>query len=109
MSRAFLPFVFFPSRAVVELLGKDLNDLSAAAVVAVRAVLRHRKSLEIAHQQIVWGGHHLAFSTRIGAAGDLIMDIDLGDASLSDYIVLEADFQNASKVARIKGAARPAR
>ena len=109
MSRAFLPFVFFPSKAVVELLGKDLNDLRAAAVVALRVVLRHRKSLEVAHQQILWGGHHLAFSTRIGATGDLIVELDLGEASLSGCIVLEAELQKASKAARVKGAARPSR
>ena len=109
MNRADLPFVFFPSRAVVDLLGKDLKDLRAAAVMAVRAVLRHRKSLEIAHQQIMWGEHHLAFSTRIGAAGDLIVELEVGDASLRGCIVLEDDFQKASTAARVKGAARSSR
>lgn len=98
MNRAFLPFRFLPSRAVVDLLG---NDMHAAAVLALEAVIKNRKSLEVAHQQIVVGDRHIAVSTRITAAGDLIVDLDIGDPNLSGRLILEEDLRRAMQSARV--------
>ena len=98
MNRAFLPFRFLPSRALVELLG---NELHAIAVLAVKAVIRHRKSLEVAHQQIVYREHHIALSTRITTTGELVVDLDIGDPNLSDRIILEDELRRALQSARV--------
>jgi hypothetical protein len=97
MNRAFLPFIFLPSNAVCEALGGDLQKV---AVLALQAVLRYRKTIEVAHQQITYREHHLAFSTRIGGKGDLIVEIDVGDPRLSRRVVLEEDFKRAKRTAR---------
>lgn len=106
MPHAYLPFAFFPSRAVVSALG---GELERAAVAAVRAVLQRQATLEIAHQQITWRGHTLAFSTRIGTRGDLIVDLDIGDPNLGERIIIEDDLRTAIKASRkanLKGTSR---
>jgi len=100
MNRASLPFYFQPSPAVVALVGRDLDRV---AVMAIRAILRNRKSLEVAHQQIAFRVHHLAFSSRIGASGDLIVEMDVGDPALAGRLVLEEDLRHATR--RIRGLA----
>lgn len=99
MNRAYLPFHFLPSTAVVELFG---NDLNAIAVLAVKAVIRQTKSLEIAHQQFVFRAQHIALSTRISSNGGLIVELDIGDPRLADRIVLEDDLRRAVSDARSK-------
>jgi len=44
--------------------------------------------------------HDLAFCSRIGAQGDLILELDVGDPRLGDRIVLEEELQRASKFVR---------
>ncbi len=92
MYRSTLPFLFLPSNAARALLGRHAAE---AAVLALRAVLARHKTLEVAHQQISYAGHQLAFSSRVTAAGDLVVDLDVGDARLADRIVLEADLKAA--------------
>jgi hypothetical protein len=79
MQRSFLPFLFLPSPAASRLLGRKSSDI---ALLALRAILAHNRSLEVAHQQIRFAGHDFAFSSRITASGDLVVDLDVGDPSL---------------------------
>lgn len=94
MNRAYLPFSFLPSRSLVEAFGPDLNLI---ALRALRAVLQHRKSLEVAHQQFTFRDHHIALSSRITAEGQLIVELDAGDPHLVDRLILEDDFRRAMR------------
>jgi hypothetical protein len=97
MHRAFLPILVIPTQAARRALGSDLQKV---AVLAAKAMIRRGKSLEVAHQQIRFADHDLAFCSRIGAKGDLILELDLGDPRLSDRIILEEELQRASKFVR---------
>ena len=104
MAKALFPFFCFCTPAAEKLIGADL---AGVAVAALRAAIRHGQGLEIAHQQIRWGEHDLAFSTRIGKLGDLVIELDVGDPSLRDRVVLEADLRReARKVRGIREEAR---
>lgn len=94
MSRHSLPIVIYPSLAARRLLGPGIDD---AAGIALRTLLKERRSLEIAHQQIVYRSHHLAFSSRIGTQGDLILVLDIGDPKLAERVVLEDDLRRKRK------------
>jgi hypothetical protein len=94
MHRASLPILMTASPAARALLG---GDLAKVAVLAIRAVLQHRKGIEVAHQQVRYRKHHLAFSSRIGRYGDLILELDVGDPGLSDRVILEADLRDAER------------
>ena len=100
MNRTFLPFLFLPTLAAERLIGRERGTV---AVLALQAILRRNKSLEVAHQQIRWRGHHLAFSSRITKAGELVVELDVGDARLEERLVLEDDLRTANK--RVKGIA----
>jgi hypothetical protein len=102
--RAFLPFHVALSHAVAEKLGRRAER---AAVLALRAILRNHRQLEVAHQQIQFGGHHLAFSSRITARGDLVIELDLGDPRLEGRIVLEDELRQATR--RVRGIAHDGR
>ena len=107
MAKALFPFFCFYSPAAARVVGADV---AGVAVAALRAAIRNGQGLEIAHQQIRWGEHDLAFSVRIGRLGDLVIDIDIGDANLRDRIVLEADLRReARKVKGIRGDERDKR
>ena len=98
MPRAFFPFRFVPSPSVARTLA---GDLDVVAIEALRAVIRHAKSLEVAHQQIVVRGHHVALSTRVTESGELIVEFDLGDPALADRIITEAELRRANETARV--------
>lgn len=100
ISRAFLPFLFMPTPAVSARLGRASVD---AAVLAIRAVLLNRKTLEVAHQQIRFRDVDLAFSSRITSRGDLVIDLDIGDPTLAGRIILEEDLRRATRASRMKG------
>lgn len=97
MQRHPFPIFVYPSPAVRRLLGDNVDRVAA---LALRAVLTNRRSLEIAHQQIEWRGRHFAFSSRIGAKGDLIVELDIGDPRLEGRILLEEDIRRADKAGR---------
>ena len=97
MDRAFLPILVIATHAARRALGSDVRK---AAVLAAKAIIRDRRSLEVAHQQIRFPEHDLAFCSRIGAQGDLILELDIGDPRLSDRIVLEEELRRASKFVR---------
>lgn len=103
MHTAQFPFLVIASSEVRALLGPNLGK---AAVLALRAILLNRKSLEIAHQQIRFGKHHLAISSRIGRKGDLILSLDVGDPRLSDRLILENDLRRAEQAARAHARSR---
>ena len=95
MHRASLPILMTATPAAQKLLGPELLKV---AVLAVQAILRHRRGIEVAHQQIRYRKHHFAFSSRIGRHGDLILDLDVGDPALETRIVIEADLARAERV-----------
>jgi hypothetical protein len=100
MPTAELPFFVVASQSARGLLGPNLGK---AAVCALRAILLHRKSLEVAHQQIKFGKHELVFSSRIGSKGDLILQLDVGEPGLGKRLILEDDLRRAERSAREKG------
>jgi hypothetical protein len=97
MDRAALPFLLVATPAARAALGRDLNKV---AVLAAQALLRHRKTLEIAHQQLRYRKQLIAFSSRVGRHGDLILELDVGDPALENRVVLEADLRRAELNAR---------
>jgi hypothetical protein len=99
MKRAFFPIIYSASPAVTECLGPWLNR---AAVLALRAILKNGRSLEVAHQQIRFVGQDLAFSSRISSHGELVVEFDLGDPRLADRIILEEDLRRAEH--KVRGA-----
>jgi hypothetical protein len=99
MHLAHLPFVIFPTHQARNALGASLGK---AAVLALRAILSHRKSLEVAHQQIRYGKHHLAFSSRVGSRGDLIVEIDLGNPGLDNRLFTEDELRRSAQLRRGK-------
>lgn len=80
MHRAHLPILLFASPAAQALLGRDVADVG---VLALKAILRNRRGIEVAHQQIKYRKHTLAFSSRVGREGDLIVDLDVGVPGLA--------------------------
>lgn len=97
MNRAFFPFRFLPTQAVLSCFGPLTRDV---AVLALRTLIKNRKSLEVAHQQIAFRGHHVALSSRITASGELLIELDLGDPRLAHHVVLEDDLRRAGQAAR---------
>ena len=75
MNRSFLPFLFIPSHAAARVIGRERDKV---AVLALQAILRNHRSLEVAHQQIRWRTHNLAFSSRITGGGELVVELDIG-------------------------------
>jgi hypothetical protein len=94
MHRAHLPILLFASPAAQELLGREVAD---AGVLALKAILRNRRGIEVAHQQIKYRKHTLAFSSRVGREGDLIVDLDVGVPGLDNRLVLETDLRRAER------------
>ncbi len=94
MHRANFPILLFVSPKAEALLGRDV---AAVGVLALRAILRNRRGIEVAHQQIKYRKHALAFSSRIGREGDLIIDLDVGIPGLDKRLVLEADLRRAER------------
>ncbi|MET0539974.1 MAG: hypothetical protein ABWZ64_18860 [Xanthobacteraceae bacterium] len=66
-------------------------------MLALKAILRNRRGIEVAHQQIKYRKHTLAFSSRVGREGDLIVDLDVGVPGLDNRLVLETDLRRAER------------
>jgi hypothetical protein len=104
MSHGFFPFSFYLSRAASDALGADA---SRVAVLALRAIVRHKKSLEVAHQQIRYRGCDFAFCSRVAASGLLVLELDMGDSRFADVLILEDDLRKAERNAKaLRGAER---
>jgi hypothetical protein len=71
------------------------GDLHKVAVMAMRALLRNRRGVEVALQQIDYRKRPIAFSSRIGQMGDLILELDIGNPALADRLFLEQDLRKA--------------
>jgi hypothetical protein len=99
MERASLPFLLIASPAARLSLGRDLHKV---AVMAVQALLRNRRGVEVAMQQIDYRKRPIAFSSRIGQLGDLILELDIGDPSLADRLFLEQDLRKAQAAVTAK-------
>jgi hypothetical protein len=94
MAEVLLPIFVIPTPAARQALASDLGKV---AVLAMKAILRNRRGIEVAHQQIRYRKRDFAFSSRIGARGDLIIELHLGDPKLSDRIILEDDLRRAAQ------------
>lgn len=97
MARALFPFHCFMTPAAARMIGPHLPTV---AVKALKAVLNNGRGFEIAHQQITWDEHDLAFSTRFNASGDLVIEFDVGVAGLSDRVILEDDLRREMRTIR---------
>jgi hypothetical protein len=97
MVRSNLPVYIEPSRTVRERLGSEIANV---ALLAIRAIMRNQRGIEVAYQQILYRGHHLALSSRITAGGDLAITIDVGDPSLAQRLILEDELHGAERRAR---------
>ncbi len=106
MSYAFFPFGFYLSKAARDALGAEAHRV---AVLALRAILKHGKSLVVAHQQIQYGGRGFAFCSRVTAGGQLFVELDVGDPRLSDVLILEEDLRKAERKAGLRGEERSRR
>jgi hypothetical protein len=106
MERASLPFLLIASPAARHVLGRDLHKV---AVMAVQALLRNRRGVEIALQQVEYRKRPFAFSSRIGVLGDLILELDIGDVSLDGRVFLEQELRKAQASATANASAGPAR
>lgn len=94
MQKNPFPIIVYQSAAVRRLLGPALETVAG---LALRALLTNRRSIEVAHQQITYRSHHLAFSSRIGNQGDLIIEMDVGDPRLAERVILEDDMRSAAR------------
>jgi hypothetical protein len=94
MVRSNLPVYIQPSRAVSTALGPDIGKV---ALLAIRSILKHRRGVEVAYQQIEFRQHRFALSSRITAHGDLVIDIDLGDPRHADRLILEDELRAAER------------
>ena len=84
------------------MLGRDLHKV---AVMAMQALLRNRRGVEVALQQIDYRKRPIAFSSRIGQMGDLILELDIGNPALADRLFLEQDLRKAlASATRTNGA-----
>ena len=99
MERASLPFLLIASPAARQTLGRDLHKV---AVLAMQAMLRNGRGIEVALQQIDYRKRPIAFSSRVGQLGDLILELDIGDPSLSARLFLERDLRKAQAAATAK-------
>lgn len=97
MARALFPFHCFMTPAAARMIGPHL---STVAVKALKAMLRNGRGFEIAHQQINWDEHDLAFSTRFNATGDLVIEFDVGIAGLRDRVILEDELRREMRAIR---------
>ncbi len=94
MARALFPFHCFASPAAAAIIGADLPSV---AVIALRAVSRHGQGFAIAHQQMEWDGHVLAFSCRVGKSGDIVVEFDIGTPGLTSRVIREADLRREAE------------
>jgi hypothetical protein len=92
MHRNYMPISVYPSTALHSIVGPDFEKIAG---LALREVLKNRRSLEIAHQQIGWKKLAIAFSSRITNSGHLIIELDIGDPRLKDRVILEDDMRRA--------------
>ncbi len=92
MSRNPYPIIVFPSAAARRVFG---SGVEVVAGLALRTLLRERQPLEMAHRQFKFRNQHVAFSSRIGEKGDLIVEIDLGDARLASHVIPESEYRAA--------------
>jgi hypothetical protein len=94
MQRYPSQLVFRPSLAARKAAGSDLGKI---ARLALEAILKNGRSLEVAHQQIAFGKAHFVLSSRLGNRGQLILELDVGNAVLADRLILEDDLRRAER------------
>ncbi|MDX2309442.1 MAG: hypothetical protein NW216_14475 [Hyphomicrobium sp.] len=94
MARALLPFYFHLTASARHALGSKAD---AAAIACLRAILRNGSTIAVAFQQITYAGRHYALSSRITRAGDLVVEIDVGDPSLAGRLITADELAKAER------------
>lgn len=94
MQNRFFPIIVRASAELRRTIGPDLDEVAG---LALRALFKDRRSLEIAHQQIIHRRRHIAFSSWIGTYGDLILELDIGNPNLADRVILEDDLRRSER------------
>ena len=94
MQHRLFPIIVYASADVRRAIGPDLGK---AAGLALRALLKERRSVEIAHKQVVYRRCPIAFSSRVGVHGALILELDVGNPNLADRVVLEEDLKRSAQ------------
>jgi hypothetical protein len=94
MVRSNLPVYIQPSKAVGDALGPDIAKV---ALLAIRSILKNRRGIEVACQQIEYQQHWFALSSRITVRGDLVINIEIGDPRLADRLILEDELRSAER------------
>jgi hypothetical protein len=97
MTRALLPFHFIASHNARAALGAEIER---AAAIAVKTLLRNFKSVEVAFQLIDFGTYTLAVSSRVNVHGELVVELDMGDARLGRHVIFEDDYRAAERRSR---------
>jgi hypothetical protein len=92
MVRTNIPVFIQPSKKVSDRLG---GNIAAVALLAVRAIMKNQRALEVAYQQIDYRGHLLALSSHITSSGDLVIAMDIGDPLLAGRLILEDELVSA--------------
>lgn len=106
MQRLLFPILVHASPEIRHAIGPELGKVAG---LALRAVFKERRSLEIAHKQVVYRRHHIAFSSRIGELGDLILELDVGHPGLADRVILEDELKRSAQRNGATGARGPRR
>ncbi len=106
MQRYPAQLVFRPSLAARKAAGSDLGKI---ARLALDAILKNGRTLEIAHQQIAFGKSHFVLSSRLGNRGQLILDLDIGSPQLAGRVILEDDLKQAERASGLVRSPRPGR
>jgi hypothetical protein len=97
MHQTFFPIIYSAAPAVEQKIGPELH---LGVLLALKAILKSHRTFEVAYQQIQFRGHNLAFCSRISSRGDLIIELDVGDESLTGRIILEEELRTAEHKAR---------
>jgi hypothetical protein len=104
MQRYPAQLVFRPSLAARKAAGSDLGKI---ARLALEAILKNGRSLEVAHQQIAFGTSHFALSSRLGSRGQLILELDVGHPVLAGRVILEDDLRRAERASGMVRSPKP--
>ena len=92
--RSTASFRFVATRAAEEAFGADLGSVASHAL---HAVIAARRGLEIAHLQFRFRKRCVALCSRITRAGEIEIELDLGDARLPAVVFTEGELRAADR------------
>lgn len=94
-----MTFVFSLCQRLERAIGSR-NEAQIVAQEALRHALSRSKSLDIACMHIIYKGLPIAFSTRIGNQGDIILKLEESDMRLASREFGEDELRRAEDKAR---------